>query len=157
MNRWRILEVADKTHRLPSRKTPLTSSFFRVESFRFHIMGNGMQRIITSRSILDEAIPTRNTRRSLQWFVNTKFGSHAADIGEQRKSSAKKFPHSHVMHKKPTIRIALLRVMTVLNIRWYKSRMEILTAVMVKPYVIIASILYFKHWRKKFSPSFWAE
>lgn len=53
-------EGGKKTYKLPSRKTPLTSNFFRVERFKSQIMGNGTQRMITSRSRLDTVIPNRN-------------------------------------------------------------------------------------------------
>lgn len=121
--------------------TPLTSSFFEVERFRLHIMGNGMPRMITSKSKFDIVIPKRNAWKFLQWFENTRFMSHAADMGEQRKSSVKTSPQSHVMHKKPTTRIAFLK-RTVSNTRRYKLRMEIFTAVIVRPYVINAGIMY---------------
>lgn len=100
-----------------------------------------MQRITTSRIRFDTVIPTRNAWKSLQWFENSRFGSHAADMGEQRKSSVKTLPQSHVMHKKQTTRIAFLKL-TVSNTRRYKSRMEIFTAVMARPYVIKVGIRY---------------
>lgn len=100
-----------------------------------------MQRMIRSRSRLEAVIPTRKACKSLQWFENIKIGSHAADMGEQRKISVKTLPQSHVMHKKPTTRIALLKL-TVSNTRWYKRRMESFTAVMVRPYMIITGIRY---------------
>lgn len=104
-------------------------------------MGSGMQRIITSRSRFDTVIPKRNAWKSRQWFENISFGSHASDMGKQRKISVKTSPQSQVMHKKPTTRIALLKL-TVSNTRRYKSKIEIFTAVMVRPYVIIAGIMY---------------
>ena len=133
--------VTDTTHKLPSRNTPLTSSFLRVDSITPQTMGNGIQRIITSRSRLDTEIPIRNSWKSPQWSENINLGSHAADMGEQRKNTVKMLPQSHVMHRKPTTRIALLKT-NVSNIRRYNSRMEIFTAVMVRPYVIIAGIMY---------------
>lgn len=104
-------------------------------------MGSGMQRMIKSRIILDTVIPPTNAWKSLQWSENINFGSHAADIGEQRNSSVKVFPQSHVMHKKQTTCIALLKL-TVSNTRRYKSRMENFAALMVRPYVINAGIMY---------------
>lgn len=104
-------------------------------------MGNGMQRITTSRSILDIVVPIRNAWKSLHLSEKTNFGSHAADAGEQRKSSEKVLPQSHVKHRKPTTRIVLLNL-TVSNTRRYKSRMESFTAVMVRPYVISAGIMH---------------
>ena len=100
-----------------------------------------MQRMITSRSRFDTVIPTRKAWKSLQWLENTNFGSHAADMGEQRKSSVKTLPQSHVKHKKPTTRIAFLKV-AVSNTRRYKSRMENFTPLMVRPYEINAGIMY---------------
>ena len=136
--------VLEKTHILPSINTPVTSSFFRVERFRFHTMGNGIQSIITSRSRFDTVIYKIKAWKSLQWFENINFGSHAVDMGKQKKISEKTLPQSHVMHKKPTARLALLKV-TVLNIRRYKRRIEILTAVMVTPYEINPGIINYKH------------
>lgn len=133
--------ATEDTYKLPSRNTPLTSSFFRVDRFRLHIMGIGMQRMITSRSKLVVVPPTRKAWKSPQWLENIDSGFHAADMGEQKKISAKTPPQSHVMHKKPTNRIALLKV-TVSNTRRYKSSMEIFTAVVVRQYVIIASMMY---------------
>lgn len=45
------------------------------------------------------------------------------------------------MHKKPTTRVAFLKA-TVLNTRRYKGRMEIFTAVIVRPYMIVPGIEY---------------
>lgn len=75
-----------------------------------------MQRMMTSRSRLDVVIPTKKDWTSLQWFVNNNFGSHAAEMGEQRKISVKTLPQSHAMYKKPTIKIVLLKL-TVVNTR----------------------------------------
>lgn len=61
-------------------------------------------------------------------------------MGAQRKSSEKTSPQSQVMHKKPTNWSTRLKI-GVENTRRYKSRMEIFTAVMVSPYVIIAGIM----------------
>lgn len=43
-----------------------------------------MQRLITSRSILDSVIPSINAWKSLQWSEKTSFGSHAAVMGKQK-------------------------------------------------------------------------
>ena len=104
-------------------------------------MGNGMQRMITSSIRFVTVIPMRNAWKSLQWFENTSSGSHAADVGEQKKISLKTLPQSHVMHRKQTTRIAFLKL-TVSNTRRYNNRIEIFTALIVSPYVIIAGIMY---------------
>lgn len=128
------------THKLPSRNTPLTSNFLRVVSLRSHIMGSGMHRMITSRSRFDIVIPKRNAWISLQWLENNKVGFHSADMGKHRRSSVKTLPQSHVTHRKPTSRLAFLKMATVPNTRRYKIRIEIFTPVMVRPYVIVAGI-----------------
>lgn len=100
-----------------------------------------MIRIITSRKRPDAVIPMKKALRFPHWFENLNFGSHAADMGEQRKISAKTPLQSHAKQKQPTTRIALLK-MTVSNTRRYKSKIEIFTAVMVRQYAIIAGIMY---------------
>ena len=87
--------TTDKTHTVPGTNKPLTSSFFRVERFRFHTLGKGMQRIITSKDRSDMIIPIRTALRSLRWFENINFGTHAADTGNRK---CQVYDGSRIMH-----------------------------------------------------------